>query len=295
MEKTNNISEETTIISALVAGIGNQHPYAIPPTYFDGLAMQVLLRIALEEKMGADPVLQINKDNFYQVPKQYFDSLAANIIQRIKAQETGNAREELEMLSPLLGQIGKQSPFTPPEGYFNEFSDNIMAGVKAVAFVNGELENLSPVMAGLKNTRVYEVPEGYFNTTASAIVEKVKQQQPARVVKVGFGRKIMQYAAAAVVTGILIYSGYKYSGTVSTVSNGAASELSKVSDQEIENFLNNNTVSLADIGADTDMLNTTAAEDTVTNEDDTRDLLADISDEALQQYVDQRPETPISN
>jgi len=187
MEKNNPILNELKEISPLVAAIGKQPLYSVPAGYFDELAIQVMLRIAMEEKAGmdtmlniskenvyqvppgyfeglsanvmnlikaketekkgdADPVADFTKENAYQAPQGYFDGLAGNIMNRIKAQETGSAKEELELLSPLLGQIAKKNPFTSPEGYFNDISDNIIAGVKAIDFVNEELENLSPVM-----------------------------------------------------------------------------------------------------------------------------------------------------
>ncbi len=281
----------------MVAQIGNQNPYAVPPVYFDNLPMQVLLRIAMEEKAGTDPVLNISKENTYQAPQGYFEGLAGNILNRIKAQEAGNAKEELELLSPLLGQIGKKTPFTSPEGYFTDFSENMMAGVKAIEFVNEELENLSPLMIELKSKQVYEVPQGYFDTTAAIILNKIKQQPPAKVISIGFGKKIMRYAAAAVITGIVVLSGYFYAGkrTVSAIDD-IHTAAAKIPDQEIENFLNNSSSALADIGMDA--ADTVAAKDVAavdSNANDTKDLLANISDEELQQYIDQRSETPVTN
>ena len=292
MENKNPILDELKDISPFVAAIGNQLPYTVPQGYFDGFAVQLLLRIAIEEKAGIDPVLNINKDNVYQAPQGYFDSLAGNILNRIKAQETDSAKEELELLSPLLGQIGKKNPFTPPDGYFNEFSDNIVAGVKAVAFVNQELENLSPTMLSLKNKQVYEVPDGYFDTTIAAIFDKIKQP-PAKVIKIGFGKKIMRYAAAAVVVGIIAISTYvisskpgKIAGPVTSIKPAWDSAVvAKIPDQEMESFLNANTGSLADVST---------VDDNTFNQNDIKDLLADISDEELQQYLEQHGSTPNS-
>ncbi len=291
MENRNPILDELKDISPFVAAIGNQLPYKIPQGYFDGFAVELILRIAIEEKAGIDPVLTINKDNVYQAPQGYFDSLAGNIMNRIKAQETNSAKEELELLSPLLGQIGKKNPFSSPEGYFNDFSGNIVAGVKAIDFVNEELENLSPVMLGLKDKQVYEVPLGYFDTTTAVILAKAKQQQPAKVISIGFGKRIMQYAAAAVVIGIIAISGYVISnkpgniaGPVASTNQGLDSAVvAKIPDQEMESFLNTNTSSLADI-----------SDDNTVSDNDIKDLLADISDEELQQYLEQHGATPNS-
>jgi len=338
MENSNPISVELNSISPLVANIGNHSPYTAPAGYFDAFAVQLMLRIAMEEKAGVDPVLNIKKDapyqvpagyfdglaatilnrvkaqettntsangpetvspllagaeknNVYSVPEEYFDGLAGKILNRIKAQETNSAKEELELLSPLLGQLGKKNPFTSPEGYFNDFSENIVAGVKAIDFVNEELENLSPLMAGLKSRQVYEVPDGYFDTSATAILDKIKKQPAAKVVSIGFGKKIMRYAAAAVVAGIVVAAGYIISSKPAAIENTLANKVNnwdsanvaKIPDQEIESFLNTNTISLADV-----------SDDNSVNENDLKDLLADISDEELQQYLEQHGSNPNS-
>jgi len=279
-------------ISPVLRAIDNRTPYTVPAGYFDTVAVQVILRIAIEEKSGEDPVLQINKNSVYQAPEGYFENLADNIINRIKAADASNAKEELELLSPLLGRIGKTNPFSSPEDYFTDISDNIVAGVKAIAFVNEELENLSPVMIELKNKPVYDVPEGYFETVPAIILQKAKAQQPAKVIGIRFSKRIIRYAAAAVVTSIIILSGYLFQNKNAIPVTDIAKATAKIPDQEIENFLNNSTVSLADTYTDT--LSATTAEDN-SDSDDTKDLLADISDEELQKYVDQHSENPITN
>lgn len=297
MENINPILNELKEISPFVAAIGNRPTYIVPEGYLDGLAVQVLLRIALEEKAGIDPVLNINKDNVYDAPKGYFDSLAGNILNRIKAEEAVNPNDELELLSPLLNKIGKKNPFSSPEGYFNDFSDNIVAGVKAVEFVNEELENLSPVMLELKGKQVYEVPDGYFENNAAIILDKVKTQQPAKVISIGFGKKVMRYAAAAVVVGIIAISGYVISnkpgkvpgGPIASATTLDSATVAKIPDQEIENFINNSTASIDDAAT------VTTTDDDISDKD-SKDLLANISDEELQQYAtDQHIETPITN
>lgn len=293
MENKNTILAETRSVSPVVAGIGNHNVYAVPADYFDTLAVQVLLRIAVEEKAGTDPVLNVPKNEVYQAPAHYFDTLASDILHRIQAQETGNAQEELELLSPLLVKAGKANPFTSPEGYFKDFSDNIMAGVKAVDFVNEELENLSPAMAALKNKPVYQVPEGYFDAFASTVLQQVRHQ-PAKIVSIGSSKKMMRYAAAAVVAAVVLVGGYFYAGSHSAVPDIAAAT-AKMPDQEMEDFLYNNTVALAEVGTETDSLPAATATDAGANADDTKDLLADIPDDELQKYVDQHSETPVTN
>lgn len=280
-------------ISPLVAAMGKRLPYALPDGYFENLPLQVMLRIAIEEKAGGEPVLNIKKETVYQAPDGYFENLAGSIMNRIKAETAVNPKDELELLSPLLGKLDKAGPFSSPEGYFSDIADNIVAGVKAIDFVNEELENLSPLMLGLKKLQVYEAPRGYFETLPPALLQKAKQQQPARVISMSFGKKIGRFAAAAAIAGTIVLAGYLYQNKNVAPVTDIAAATSKIPDQEIENFLNNNTVSLADTYADT--LAGVPGEEAVANGDDTKDLLADISDEELQKYIDQHSETPVIN
>jgi hypothetical protein len=274
MENRIIILNELSEISPLVASISNKVPYAVPQEYFDGLALQVMLRIAMEEKTGADPILNINKENTYKVPQDYFEGLAGTILNRIKAMETENVKEELDLLSPLLGRAEKKVPFTSPAGYFDELSNNVVAGVQAIEFVNGELENLSPLMNSLKGKEVYEVPQGYFESLAGEVLNKVNRQ-PAKVISIGFGKKLVRYAAAAVIVGLMAIGAYKI---INPTSSTDTTPIAKVSDQELENFLDNNTISIAD---------TSTVITAEVSDDDSKDLLADVSDAELQQYLEQ--------
>jgi hypothetical protein len=295
MEHSNPILDELKEISTVVAAIGQHPTYTVPEGYFNSFPVQAMLRIAIEEKKGSDPVFNAGKDDVYQVPTGYFDGLAATILNRVKAAEAENQLEEPDFSSPLWQQIGKKNPFTVPEGYFNEVPENIVAGAKAIEFVNEELENLSPLMTGLKAKQVYTAPEGYFDNNARAILQKIKGQQPAKVISPGFGKKMMRYAAAAAITGIVLVTGYVMNKKTDQASIDTAavitldsSRVAGISDQAIEDFLNTNTVSIADTSI---VPGTDTSSDDLT-EKESRDLLANISDEELQQYLEQYGSTP---
>ena len=279
------VAEEQSLIDPVLS-ISKQNLYSVPQGYFEDLATQVMLKISSEEKNSTDLVLPVQKENIYEAPQGYFEGLAGSILNRVRAIEAADAKEELEFLSPVLGQIEKKNPFTSPAGYFDEFSDNVVAGVQAIEFVNEELENLSPVMLSLKEKNVYQVPEGYFEDLADVVLKKTKQQ-PAKVVAIGFGKKILRYAAAAIVIGIIATGSYFYFKPVPAIT-GTTPDLAKVTTEEIENFVNNNSIALADT-------TTVISEDI--NEEDGKDLLADVSDEELQQYLEQHGGTvnPITN
>lgn len=262
--------------------IGNQNVYTVPQGYFEGLATDILNKVKATETTTQ---LAISNDNVYDVPKGYFDDLAGSILNRIKATEATSPKEELSFLSPLLHQAEKKNPFSTPAGYFNELSGNVVAGVQAIAFVNEELENLSPLMSDLKTKNAYEVPAGYFEQFPVQVLNKIKQ--PAgKVVSMSFGRKVMRYAVAAMIVGFMAVGGWllfkpapepgKSIANANPVNVQAG--LKPLSDDEILNGINTNSIALADIG--------TQSSGEIT-EADTKDLFADVTDEELQKYLEE--------
>ncbi len=276
MDNKTTILNELREISPVIAEIGNRVPFSVPNGYFETLPAMLMQRIAIEDHNLKEPQLTINKAATYQAPEGYFEGLAGSIMNRIKASEAGNPKDELDLISPLLGGMEKKNPFTSPAGFFEDFSSKVLSGVPASEIVNEELENLSPIMNGLKDKNVYAVPENYFANFAGTVLSKINTQ-PAKVVSISFGRKIMRYAAAAVIAGVLITGAYKFINPT-TVSTTSVDGIANVSENEMEGFLNNNTLPLAD---------TTAAEPAPITEDNEKDLLADVSDDELQQYLEQ--------
>ena len=264
----------------------SQNPYKVPENYFNNLPEQILLLVKNEE---ASDVLKDKANNPYQVPSGYFEGLADQILSRVKAQDQLSAKEELESLSPLLGKLDKKVPFTTPAGYFDDLTGNVVAGMKAIEFVNEELENLSPLMSSLKAENVYEVPVGYFDDLPISVLDKVKKNQPAKVVSISFKKRVMKYAAAAVVVGMIITAGLLFINRNPSTSSGAIvqneekiqqetqNNVKELSDDELVNFIENQTAPLPEL------LNLTASDDI--NSDDVKLMLADIPDAELQQYL----------
>lgn len=284
MERSVNILSELQAISPEVARIGRQLPYAVPAGYFEGLAAQVMQRIRGNEAVS--PVLQQAGGNPYTVPAGYFDQLADNILARVKASDEAlSAQEELSMLSPLLSKLDKKLPYEVPAEYFSDLTENVVAGTQAIDFVNEELENLSPLMAGLKGKQVYEVPAGYFEALPGQVVSRVKKvTEPARVVSIGFGRKLMRYAAAAVVAGIVGMTAWWLGGNQSDVIPApgaiASKEVEKIPTEELQSYLE-----YAPVAVPADMLAANTRFEI--EEGDIGDLLRNVSDEEIQKYLDQ--------
>jgi hypothetical protein len=265
-------------ISPVVAEAGFRNVYEVPAGYFEALPGR-MLGLLKDAEGEVSPVLPAKKDNPYQVPQGYFDNFATSVLQRIKADEAQSAKEELETLSPLLSGLGKKMPFSTPDNFFEELSDNAVAGAKAIDFVNVELENLSPLMSSLKNKQVYEAPAGYFDQLPQQILQKVKSQ-PAKVVSMNFTRRVVRYAAAAVVAGLIVAAAWLYIGTGKEESSLVGIE--QVSDEGLESYIENQS-SVSPAETTVLAVNTNAEID----EEDMKDMLADVSDEELQKYVDQ--------
>ncbi len=194
--------------------------------------------------------------------------------------------DEQDIVSPLLGQIGKKMPFSTPAGYFEELGENAIAGAQAIDFVNDALENGSPLTNGLKRMQVYQVPAGYFWTTARAGIKSNTGTTTSQSgVNELYPPRITVCAAAAVVAGLIVTAGLFYLNNRNTGIKGggdeivvASTDLDSISDDNLENYLENQTPAPAEaaLAANTDEL--TAS--------DMKDMLADVSDEDLQQYIE---------
>jgi hypothetical protein len=235
----------------------------------------------LNELNGISPtVAQAGNNMPYQVPQGYFEGLAEMVLQRIRTQSL-NALDETAVLSPLLSGLSKKMPFEVPADYFSELSGNVADGVKAIDFVKEELEGVSPMLRSLRTKNVYQVPQGYFENLADNILDKVRDRRPAKVVSMG--RKVMRYAVAAVFAGALAIGGWFYFNNNTGVEQQQIagtekiSDDAKVSDEEMTDFLENESMPL--------VLNTSVTEDADMDETAVKEMLADISEDELQQFL----------
>lgn len=211
----------------------------------------------------------------YKVPEGYFGQLPSDALTTAKA-SSDNATDELHALSPLLGGISKKPPYHLPDNYFRDLAENSLAETKAVSFVQQELDDFSPVLSNLKDAPLYQVPAGYFDQLPNAILDKVKAAQPAKVVQMGRRNNLRRYIAAAAVILVLFTGALWFIQRPGTA--GGNNGLAQVSDDELINFINDQSLAPDAVGtsvAYTEVDNTTF-----------KDLLADVSDEELQQYVE---------
>jgi len=276
MKRSTSILNELKEISPLVAGISGK-TFEIPEGYFEGLSNEILSRLEAE-KYNPTILKDLPKTNPFQVPEKYFDEFAGNVLRRIKAGLVNSVEEELQILSPLLSKADKKNPFTIPVGYFDELTENVVTGTKAIEFVNVELENLSPVMTSLKFTNPFSVPERYFESLPAIVLNNVKRQQTSRIISLGTRRRFMRYAAAAILTGLVILASFLFFDRSGTKNNDAdpLAGIEKVSDEAILNYLETSNVPFSDV-------TNTASVDI--DAEDIKEMIADLPDEELQKYL----------
>jgi len=287
MQRKENISEELRGISGIVADISRVELFEVPQGYFEGLDGRIMERImTMESAEGLSPVLLEARDKpAFTVPEGYFEGFALGMLARIHAMHAGEAGEELAALSPLLSGIGKKTPFRAPEGYFNE---SLIDMGSLLQGTNGQDEgSLSPLLAGLKDKATYQAPEGYFAGLANTVSARVKEQRTeVPVISIGRRvneRKILKYAAAAIVAGLLVTGGWLGFRKTPAMKGpiDIAQSLHNATDQEIQSYLDDqDDHSLAD-GAG----NSVATLDFSDN--DVKDLLGDVPDNELKMYLEE--------
>jgi hypothetical protein len=285
MNVKNDISEELRSLSALIATISRETPYQAPEGYFLSFPMVVLESV----QTGLPRVAGIEKVNplTFTVPEGYFEGFAQQVLNRIKggmsndtgngmADDLGNDLGEEETLPAILVQAGRRIPYMVPEGYF---------------------DGLSPLLTVAKDKNPYLVPVGYFDGLAADVVAKVLGENArtgGRVVTLGKRVNWMKYAAAAVIAGLIVTIGWlrwpnsTHPAQVAGVQTQQATveiakNLSRVSDQELQNFLvdqdttlaqpvTNNAASMAALGMD---------------DGDMKALLGDVPDGELKAYLEE--------
>jgi hypothetical protein len=160
------------------------------------------------------------------------------------------AKDELEMLSPLLGNMSKEMPFAIPQGYFENLTDNFHAGTKKPA---------------------------------------------AKIVSL-FRESWFRYAAAAVITGVVILAGFliigitgrdKASGmSLVKLEKTIKKEIDKTTDKELNDFLQQ--FSDAGFNGEETALNDKTADTEI------RELLKDIPESELKEFLNETSEIDVT-
>ena len=239
----------------------------------------------LQELSGLGSSLaNLTSQNVFQVPEGYFEGLADQVIGRIRALEAKDAGEELAYLSPVLSNISRQMPYLVPVGYFEGLEARLMFGVREsneYLTAKEELESISPLLSGLNKKMPYAIPEGYFdelNEKASIPAAKTR----VRVISIT-RRKWFRYAAAAVVTGIIVLAGFIYFNRYNQSGEKALAkftkDVKKMNEAEKDNLIEDMNTGLKE--------NYVVVTPDIKPVSDVKQLLQGISDEELKDFQEQ--------
>jgi len=290
VKNENEIPNELRQISPLVADLSRENLLKVPENYFEQFASLVMLRIkSLHTDEAISSSLHTIDKNIQlsQPPVGYFESFAEKMLKRVKAKTSNSVDEELANLSPFLSTIKREMPFSVPQNYFEELPDNVLQSAKAIDFVNDEAENIPALLKGLKDKNVYTTPLGYFENFSDSVLSKIKDEpKKAKVISIGSRKTWLRVAAAAIVVGIIsTVSYYTLNKNPQPAVSDPIAALSKVSDDEMNSYLQNQYSPIYDsVITNT---NSPLANIDLSNNDDTDDLLGNIPDDELKQYINE--------
>lgn len=185
----------------------------------------------------------------------------------------------------FLEQIneGTRMPNRVPGDYFEQFSKKMLERV----LWEEELKIIAPTLLDISRNPVYFVPEGYFKQ----FVVEPTQKVTVKVIKMPGWRKMVSYAAAAAMAGVLVTGAFLYTDNKSPdyFDMGAynainiSAEINKLPEEAIHQYLNNNVIGGAGHELNNEQVEVTPV-GTVEN----------IADEELLNYVNESGEKPTS-
>ncbi len=216
----------------------------------------------LSELQEIAPTLITLNKNVYTTPTGYFNNFANELLGCINA-------------DALLAEAKKTAPvFQVPDNYFDTLAGSIIQKIKQQNneyFV--ELEEVAPLLNTINKKNIYSLPQGYFEHLN--IIIPAKKLSGAKVVFLSKTRRLISYAAAAVIAGVLVTGAIFYPGN--SASFDVSKEVNKLSDAELNGYLESaHSISFMD---DTMILNQESPS--------IQEHLKLVSDQELQQYLDE--------
>jgi hypothetical protein len=224
--------------------------------------------IITELQAVAPLVAESGTAKLYTVPEGYFTSLPAIVTEKIRLEE---------MLTQANAPV-----FEVPDGYFTALPAEVLSRIQTRHSVREELDEVAPLLNTLDKEMPYQIPATYFAKADFARLARNRQPQ-AKVVSLRLARRWMQYAAAALVTGVLVTGAFLFTDNPANIEESAynsvdlSSELNKVSEAELANFLDN-----SDHAAVANPVTVLTSDEVLT---DVKNNLQRLSDEELKQYL----------
>ncbi len=146
-------------------------------------------------------------------------------------------QEELKELAPFLASLEKKNHFIIPEGYFEENEEKLLE----IVLIDEKIKKVQK-LAGNRVSAI--APAGYFEALPSRIVNRIKQGDEIRILSIErtFNWKQWIQIAAAVIAVVIM--GFPIIKNNFTTRENVEIALQKVSDDELNNYLSENTVAL---------------------------------------------------
>lgn len=144
--------------------------------------------------------------------------------------------------------------------------------------IQKELEEISPFLSRLPKVNPYTVPAGYFEQFPSSVLTEARQ---AKVLSITPKRTVWRLAVAAVIAGAVMIGGWIFVERRTPVDAVASvqKQIGRVSDAEMAAYVEGS----GSLVIQSDDLSSSAP----MKDEDVPLVLADVSDQELQQYVDQ--------
>jgi hypothetical protein len=202
----------------------------------------------------------------YTVPDGYFDGLAQSILSKIKDNSIISTADELNAMSPLLASISRKMPYSVPENYFTSLTENLPI------LINEDQE--SAILKYIDRGNPFEVPVGYFENLPDQVLNKVSNRNKgARVIPMR-PHKWRKLAVAASIAVIAVSGVFYFTGK--SISKDPIAQIKTASNNELNDFLNT-----------TDINPSSSATASFTNTGEVKQLLQDVPDNELNNFVNQ--------
>ena len=211
--------------------------------------------ILSETQAISQAVANLPKTNPFTLSHEYFEFFSINLLRTIQQYE--------------------QKALNTPGNYFSTFPSKLLEKIKEDNST-AELEDLSPMLAGMQKQNPFYVSENYFAT-----FNATPKKEQAIIRSVFSYKRIIRYAAAACITGLLIIS-YTYNQHNTTTSL-AALQRNSASDLSLESIIGY-------LDQVDDVKDDNESDTPITAENN---LLVDINQETIRQVLQEIPESDI--
>ena len=142
-------------------------------------------------------------------------------------EQNSEIKDELQQIGPILADAGKLHPFSVPVGYFEKLPASI---ISRIALGQTEVEeelSETPLLRSIPKTQVYSTPQGYFDQAVK--IRGLSEHMPAKVTGLTKYRRLIQYAAAAVLGGLLVTGAFMFTDSKDYIRTNGTVEPQQIS------------------------------------------------------------------